>query len=44
MDDFLFDNIIKFFRNTVCTFPDIRTGSNKTYSIEDESVDLKAIF
>ena len=35
MSDFLFDNMIKFLRNTICGFPDIRTGSNTTYSIED---------
>jgi hypothetical protein len=44
MSDFLFDNMIKFFRNTVCGFHDIRTGSNTTYSIEDTALGAFSVF
>ncbi len=44
MSDFSFDNMIKFFRNTICGFPDIRTGSNTTYSIEDPALGVFSLF
>jgi len=44
MSDFLFDNMIKFFRNTICDFPDIRTGSNTNYSVEDAALGAFSIF
>ncbi len=44
MNEFSFDNMVKFFRNTVCGFPDIRTGLNKTYRIEDASLGAFSVF
>jgi len=44
MSDFSFDNMVSFFRDTICGFPDIRRGSNKTYSIEDAALGAFSIF
>ena len=44
MSDFSFDNMVKFFRDTVCSFPDNRTGSNKIYSIEDATLGAFSVF
>ncbi len=44
MNEFSFDSIVKFFRSAINTFPDIRTGSNNIYSIEDASLGAFAIF
>jgi len=44
MKDFSFDNMVKFFRNTICGFPDNRTGSNKIYSIEDAALGAFSVF
>ena len=44
MSDFSFDNMIKFFRNTICGFPDIRTGLNTRYSVEDAALGAFSIF
>lgn len=44
MSDFSFDNMVKFFRDTVCSFPDNRTGSNKIYNIEDATLGAFSVF
>lgn len=44
MNGFSFNKMLEFFRNTICGFPDIRTGSNKTYSIEDAALGAFSIF
>jgi hypothetical protein len=44
MSEFSFDNMVKFFRDTINCFPDVRTGSNKTYSIEDAALAAFSIF
>lgn len=44
MNEFTFDNIVKFFRSTISVFPDIRTGSNNIYSIEDTALGAFSIF
>jgi hypothetical protein len=44
MSDFSFDNMVKFFRNTISSFPDVRTGSNKTYSVEDAALGAFSVF
>ena len=44
MSDFSFDNMVKFFRTTISTFPEARTGSNKTYSIEDAALGAFSVF
>ncbi|MBT3300971.1 MAG: ISNCY family transposase [Bacteroidetes bacterium] len=36
--------MVKFFRDTVCSFPDNRTGSNKIYSIEDATLGAFSVF
>lgn len=44
MDEFTFDSMVKFFRRTIRVFPDIRTGSNNIYSIEDAALGAFSIF
>jgi hypothetical protein len=44
MDEFTFDSIVNFFRRTIRVFPDIRTGSNNIYSIEDAALGALSIF
>ena len=44
MSDFSFNNIVDYFRNTISCFPDNRTGSNKTYSIEDAAIGAFSVF
>ena len=44
MSEFSFDNLVKFFRDTISCFPDVRTGSNKTYSIGDAALAAFSIF
>ena len=44
MSDLSFDKMVKFFRNTISGFPDIRTGSNNIYNIEDAALGAFSIF
>jgi len=44
MNEFSFDSIVKFFRSAISVFPDIRTGSNNIYSMEDASLGAFSIF
>jgi len=44
MKGFTFDSLIQFFRKTLQDFPDSRTGSNSTYTIEDAALAAFSIF
>lgn len=42
--EFTFDNLVKYFRNTIVGFPDRRTGNNTRYSIEDTALGAFSVF
>ncbi len=39
-----FDSLIKFFRSTLQTFPDQRTGANTIYTVEDAALGAFSVF
>jgi hypothetical protein len=44
LSEFTFDNMVRFFRQTISAFPDPRTGTNNTYSIEDAALGAFSVF
>ena len=42
--EFTFDTMVKFFRDTICGFPDRRKGSNSQYRIEDAAMGAFSVF
>lgn len=42
--EFTFDNMVRFFRETIAGFPDRRTGTNSRYSIEDAAAGAFSVF
>jgi hypothetical protein len=42
--EFTFDNMVKYFRQTIAGFPDRRTGSNSRYRIEDVALAAFSVF
>jgi len=44
MKGFNFDQIIHFFRKTLQNLPDIRTGANTTYTVEDAALSAFSVF
>jgi hypothetical protein len=44
LQEFTFDNMVKFFHHTIAGFPDKRTGNNTRYSIEDAALGAFSVF
>ncbi len=44
LQEFTFDNMVKFLRRTIGLFPDKRTGDNIRYSIEDAGLGAFSVF
>lgn len=44
LSEFTFDNMARFFRQTISTFPDPRTGKNTQYTMEDVVIAAFSVF
>ena len=44
LSEFSFDNMVRFFRQTISAFPDPRTGTNTRYTIEDSALGAFSVF
>jgi hypothetical protein len=44
LEELTFDNMVKYLRATIVTFPDKRTGQNTRYSLEDAALGALSVF